>query len=411
MLAPRTPVFLSHAPVPRVHHFALLAMLEAGIRGTLLSAMPLMIYRVYADAEIVSRIYLFIGIISLFVGLLVPWFSTFLPRRWMTTLGGVFYLLGCGTAALAPPAFLPAALGLNAFGTVTFSICLNAYVLDYISRSELGRNESMRMVYSAAPWAIGPITGVWLLDLWTPLPFLVGFGFGLALLVTFWRLRLGDGKQIVRARGPAANPLAYLGRFVRQPRLIAGWLFAVIRSCGWWVYVVYLPIYCIENGLGDRAGAVALSLSNGLLITTPLMLRVVQRLGVRGGVRASFALCATLFLAAWVLSGSPWIAYFSLMLASILLVALDVCGSLPFLMAVKPSERTGMSAVYSSYRDVSGILTPAVAWAVLLVAPVAGVFGACGLAMLGAAHIATKLHPRLGEAKTISAGHQKVTVR
>ena len=31
---------------------------------------------------------------------------------------------------------------------------------------------------------------------------------------------------------------------------------------------------------------------------------------------------------------------------------------MPFLMAVKPSERTEMSAVYSSFRDVSGILTP-----------------------------------------------------
>ena len=32
----------------------------------------------------------------------------------------------------------------------------------------------------------------------------------------------------------SGNPLAFLDRFFRQPRLIAGWLFAVIRSCGWW---------------------------------------------------------------------------------------------------------------------------------------------------------------------------------
>ena len=51
---------------------------------------------------------------------------------------------------------------------------------------------------------------------------------------------------------------------------------------------------------------------------------------------------------------------------------LDVAGGLPFLMAVKPSERTEMAAVYSSFRDVSGILTPGVAWLVLLVAPASG---------------------------------------
>ena len=54
------------------------------------------------------------------------------------------------------------------------------------------------------------------------------------LLAVFWVLRLGNGKQIQRAKKPATNPVAYLGRFFRQPRLIAGWLFAVMRSCGWW---------------------------------------------------------------------------------------------------------------------------------------------------------------------------------
>ena len=44
--------------------------------------------------------------------------------------------------------------------------------------------------------------------------------------------------------------------------LIAGWMFAVMRSCGWWVYVVYLPIFCIEAGLGDKVGGIALSITS-----------------------------------------------------------------------------------------------------------------------------------------------------
>jgi MFS transporter, ACDE family, multidrug resistance protein len=106
------------------------------------------------------------------------------------------------------------------------------------------------MVYAAAPWAIGPMTGVWLHDQWAPAPFLLAGAFAVMLLGAFWVLRLGNGKQIQRAKRPAVNPLGYLGRFFRQPRLIAGWMFAVMRSCGWWVYVVYLPIFCIEAGLG-----------------------------------------------------------------------------------------------------------------------------------------------------------------
>ena len=55
-----------------------------------------------------------------------------------------------------------------------------------------------------------------------------------------------------------------------------------------------------------------------------------------------------------------------------------------------------MAAVYSSFRDVSGIVTPGVAWLVLLVAPVAGIFVAAGVGLLAAWAIAGRLHPRLG---------------
>lgn len=186
---------------------------------------------------------------------------------------------------------MPLAVLLAAMATVTTFVCLNAYVLDYVTRAELGRSQSTQMLYAAAPWALGPVLGVWLRGLWAPAPFVLAAVFVVALIVTFWVLRLGNGRQIARARAPAPNPLAYLGRFVRQPRLVAGWLFAVIRSCGWWVYVVYLPIYCIEAGLGDQVAGVALSLSNALLFTTPFMLAWVGRRSVRHAVRLGFGLC------------------------------------------------------------------------------------------------------------------------
>lgn len=396
MFTPRSPLYLSHSPTPRVQDFALLSSLEAGVRGILLSVMPLVVYRAFGDAALVSGIYFTVGILSLIFGMMVPYMTRFVARRWMFTLGGVFYLIGMALALTGVPWLKAAALMVNALATVTFSVCLNAYVLDYIQRAELGRNESTRMVYSAASWTIGPVLGVWLLNWWAPAPFLVASFFALALIAVFWRLRLGNGKQIARARGPAPNPVAFLGRFVQQPRLVAGWLFAVIRSCGWWVYVVYLPIYAIQNGLGEAIGGIALSLSNGLLFTTPFLLRMVHRSSVRIAVRGTFAFCGVLFLAAWVAAPMPWLVVAALMLASAGLVMLDVCGSLPFLMAVKPSERTEMAAVYSSFRDVSGILTPGVAWLVLLVSPVAGVFGACGVGMWIAWAIAGRLHPRLG---------------
>jgi hypothetical protein len=278
--------------------------------------------------------------------------------------------------------------------TVTCFVCFNAYVLDYVARADLGRTQSLQMVYAAAPWAIGPLAGVWMRAYWGPLPFLVAGAFALLQVAIFLYLRLGNGKQITRAKGPAVNPLAYLGQFFKQPRLIAGWLYAVIRSCGWWVYVVYVPIYCIENGLGETLGGVMLSTTNATLLLSPFMAAWVRRVSVRAAMRGSLAYCAVLFIGASLLSHWPMVGL--LYAGSFGLVMLDVVGGLPFMMSVKPSERSEMAAVYSSFRDVSGIATPGAAWLVLWVAPLGAIFSVSGAAFAGAFVMAGALHSRLG---------------
>ena len=317
-------------------------------------------------------------------------------------MGCGLYLGGMALAIHGGPLTVALSLMCNAMAAVTLFICLNAYVMDYVARADLGRSQSTQMVYAAASWAIGPLLGVWLHTLWAPAPFVLAGLFAATILVVFWWLRLGNGKAISRARGPALNPLAYLGRFAAQPRLIAGWIFAVMRSCGWWVYVVYLPIFCVEAGLGKNVGGTALSITNLLLFAAPFMLRHVRRNSVRLSVRVGFGLCAVLFFGAAVVSPLPWAAVGFCMAASVFLVLLDVVGGLPFLMAVKPSERTEMAAVYSSFRDVSGIMTPGAAYLVLLVAPLPGIFAAAGLGLGAAYLIAGQLHPRLGRPRTVS---------
>jgi MFS family permease len=399
------PEWLRHPPAgvarsPTARAFATLSGVENMIRGTLLSAMPLAIYTALGDAKAVSAVYFSIGIGSLIFGMLLPWINRRVPRRWLYTLGAGFYILGCSFGMIGGP-FMVAALASCTLGTVTCFICLNAYVLDYISKADLGRTETLRMFYSAFAWTVGPVTGVLMWQLWRPLPFLVGAGFAVVLIAVFWWLRLGNGKLIQRARAPAPNPLAYLGRFAAQPRLIAGWMFAVIRSCGWWVYIVYLPIFAIENGLPEKLGGVAVSATNALLFATPLILAWVQRGSVRRAVRAGFLVSGLAFVLGAALAPLPLVTVLVLMVGACFLVLLDVAGGLPFLMAVKPSERTEMAAVYSSFRDVSGILTPGVGALILMVAPLQGLFAAAGAGLLAMYLLAGRLHPMLGIAPSL----------
>ncbi len=390
------PITLRHAGTPKLQHFALLAGMEAAVRGTLISTIPIAVYDAFGSAQNLSTVYFTAGVITLFWGLMVPRLTQIWPRRFVYSAGCLLYLVAMSLFVVGAAWSVQLGILTMSMATVTCFVCFNAYVLDYVPRPDLGRTQSLQMVYAAAPWAIGPLSGVYLRHLWAPLPFLVAGGFAIALLTAFWILRLGNGKQITRAKGPAVNPLAYLGRFFHQPRLIAGWLFAVIRSCGWWVYVVYVPIFCIESGLGDKLGGTMLSVSNATLLLSPFMASWVRRRSVRVALRLALAYCATLFCLATATASVPYATVALLFFGSFGLVMLDVAGGLPFMMAVKPSERSEMAAVYSSFRDVSGIATPGMAWLVLWVAPLNFIFAASGLAFAAAFAIAGRLHPRLG---------------
>ena len=399
MFERRIPEWLRHAPAPSVRGFASLAAFEAVTRGILISVFPIAMYDALQDAALISSIYFLIGIISLLTGLLVPFLNRKIPRRWMYSIGASGFVVGAFLAVIGTPEMIILALILSSLATVTTFVCFNAYVLDYISRVELGKCETLRMFYSALGWTVGPVLGVVLWGWWKPAPFLISGTSEMIMLGVFLYLPMGNGKLITRSKREPTNPVAYLGRFFQQPRLIAGWLFAVIRSCGWWAYVVYLPIFAVENGLGDSLGGILLSVTNAALFLSPMMLRWMQKRSVRYSVQTGFAACAILFTSASIAAAAPTATIALLFAGSFFLILLDICAGLPFLMAVKPSERTEMSAVYSSFRDVSGILTPGVAWLILLTAPISGIFAAAGIASLLAWGIAGRLHPRLGDAR------------
>jgi ACDE family multidrug resistance protein len=246
--------WLRHAPAPSVRGFAVLAGFEAVTRGILISVFPVAMYSALQDAAQISSIYFVIGIISLVAGLLVPFLNRYILRRWMYAVGTSGFVAGAGLAVIGTPEMIVLSLVLNSLASVITFVCFNAYVLDYIARIELGKCETLRMFHSALGWTVGPVLGIMLWGWWPPAPFLISGAAAVGMLGVFLFMRMGNGKLITRAKRPTPNPLAFLGRFFQQPRLIAGWLFAVIRSCGWWAYVVYLPIFAVENNLGDQLG-------------------------------------------------------------------------------------------------------------------------------------------------------------
>lgn len=388
--------FLRRSLVPGVEGFALLGGAEAVVRGMVLSAFPLLMYRAYGDAALVSRFYFGVGTGSLFAVMMAPQLIRYLPRMWVYSGGVSLYLVGA-LLGMVGGRLIGAALLCNAMAAAITFVCFNAYVLDYVGKAQFSRMESLRLLCGGIGWTVGPFLGVWLLQFWSGAPFVVTGVFAALMLVLFWRMNPGEGRVIHRAKRASANPLVFLRRFFSQPRLVAGWLFTLIRSCGWWVYFVYVGIYAVESGLPDTVGGLTTSLANLGLFLAPLMLRWVLKRPVRDALRFGFLTSGIAFILAAGFSPLPWLTIGTLLVGSFSLVLLDICAGLPFLMSVKPSQRTEMSAVYSSFRDVSGIVSPGIAWLVLKVAPVPAIFAVTGLGLLIAWAIASQLHPRLGQ--------------
>lgn len=380
-----------------VHQFALLASCEAAARSLLISVYPILMYRRLGDAKAVSEAYFGIGLAALAVAMLTPMIGRFIPRRFLYSGAGFLMFSANMTGLFGGLALVPLAVLMNSVALVVLTICLSAYLMDFIERSSMGKNEARRLVYSGAAWSIGPFLGVWLMDRQPAAPFIASSAFVALQMAYFWHLRLGNGKVIAKAiRGPG-NPLKFLPRFFRQPLLVAGWLFAVIRSVGWAIFMIYLPIFAVEAGMNSQIGGLSMSVANSFLFLTPFVLRFLHATSVRLTIFAGFAGSGALFLAAMAASGQPPLTILLLVAATMFLVSLDVSGGLPFLMSVKPSERSEMAAIYATFRDVSAVVSPGFARLILGFAPLAAVFGACGLALLACAGLSRQLHPRLGK--------------
>lgn len=391
-----------------IRQFAFLAALEATARSLLISVYPILMYRSLGDAKKVSEAYFAIGLAALAVALLTPWIGRFVPRRFLYTGAGATMFSASMAGLFGGLKLIPLAVAMNAMALVVLTIVLSAYLMDFIERTAMGRNEATRLIYSGLAWSVGPYLGVWLMDRYPSAPFVLSGVASVVQMAWFWYLRLGDGKVVAKATKPPANPFAFLPRFFRQPLLVAGWTFAVMRSVGWAIFMIYLPIYAVEAGMDSSIGGLSMSIANAFLFLTPVVMRLLSATTVRTMISVGFAGAGALFISATLFAGAPPAAVTLLIAATVFLVSLDVTGGLPLLMSVKPSERAEAAAVYATFRDASAVISPGFARVILAFGPVPAVFGACGLALIGCAALARRLHPRLGRRRPARARESAV---
>jgi MFS family permease len=148
-------------------------------------------------------------------------------------------------------------------------------------------------------------------------------------------------------------------------------------------------------GLGEMAGGALVSAGVAMVFTVMFWGRIGRKYGFRRLLMAGFATSGIASIAAFLLADSPWVGGLVLVITALCTASIDGAGNVPFFRAVRPFEREQMTGVFSTYRDMSQLLPPALFAVLLLFLPVHAVFGVAGLWMLCVAWLCRYIPRRL----------------
>ena len=393
----RRPLWLQRFQAPGARSLAALYAMESFARATVVSLIPIEALRLLENARSVSMLFLVVSFAGLAATLTVPWLVRKLARRWVYTLGAIMLAGATASMTVGTLPFLALGLVLRIGAVVMMTVCLSLYILDHVERTEYTRAEPRRLMYAGVAWMIGPTLGAWLSEavgLWAT--YLLSSVAALACLTYFWRLRLRDTETLTVFQGHSPNPFRHVARYAQQPRLVFAWIAAVGRYVWWVMFFIYLPIYVVESGFSRVAAGALISAGTGFLLLLPLFARFVRRFGIRAVLRIGFTVSGVLTISAALLAGWPVLAIAVLLVSTLAMISLDAVANLPFMLLVRRGERTEMTTVYSTYRDIGEICTPALFTVLLTFAALPAVFAATGVLMLALSLLARTVHPRLG---------------
>ena len=393
----RPAVWTTRLTTPGAGAFAVLFGLEALGRAVVTAALPLQSLRLMGSDEGVSLLFLVGSVSAVSMAFIVPRVVERLGRARLCTLAILLIASAAGLFALGA---LPSqVLGFicRSCGVAALYAGLSMFIMEHIRRQELGRSEPLRMLSVGLGWTVGPLLGVQIEATWGEVaPFLASACIGLLLLGYFWILRFRN-LPIVQAapRQRGESPLANIGTFFSQPRLLLAWLHGTGRGIFWLCFVIYTPLYAHATGLGADIGGLLVSIGSGFMILVPTWGWFARRFGIRWISLLAFPVAALSCLAAGLLADQPWLGGAMLVTAAAAMTIIDGYGNALFLRACRPSQRGALTPIFSSHRDV-GDITQAALFALLLsFFPIQVVFVTVGLVLAGLALLSLKINPRL----------------
>ena len=382
---------------PSAPAFLVLFTFDTIARAVLITVLPLQAYALLGTAQSVSVLYLAASAFGLCASLSVPWLVKAVGRRGAVICGSLCLVAAVVLFSLQALWALLLGLVLQMFGGATINIYLNLYILDNVPKADLTRFEPNRMLLAGFGWMAGPYLGIALAERAAPwLPFALSGIFSLLLLGYLLLIGVPRARDERKDTGTGTNPLRFVRRFFAQPRLSLAWLLSVGRSAWWNMFFIYAPIYAVETGLGKEAGGLITSIGSAGLFTVTFWGWMGRRNGIRWLLILGYVATAVTSALVGLTMAWPYLGAALLVASAFAASITDGPGNVPFLRAVHPHERAGMTSVYATYRETGRLSVPAVYSVVLLVFPLSAVFITGGATMLVLAYFSRYLPHRFG---------------
>lgn len=344
---------------------------------------PIQALRLLGDAQAVSILFFAVSIVGVAGAFVVPSIAHNLGRRSIFVVGGTCVVASSILLSLDDTIPLIAGIAFRTFGFLSLDVAFEIAIMERIPRRDLARFEPARIFFMGIAFLVGPWLGVWLslrVGLWTPFALLAI----LTVLVCVLTLRSGlaDQPKGKRVGWRSPNPLRFIPRFVRQPRLRLAWLLTFGRSAWWTMFFIYAPIFCVESGLGEEMAGIILSAGSATILLVPLFGRLGRRVGLRPVLAIGYLSTGLVTILIAVVADHPWTGVAFILAATVCAALIDAAGNALFMRAVHPHERAEMASVFMTYREAGQLVPPGVFAMLLSVFALPVVFVASGVSMV-----------------------------
>ena len=367
--------------VPFSIALALLYIPTGLVRGMMISLLPLQALELLGSAQKVSVMYLLVGIGGIGIVLTIPRLCRRVGSRRVFDLGVICTIVSMAVLPFVSSVTFFIGMLLHFLAVASFEIATMLFLMTALKRDEYKFFEPYRVICAASGFVVGPVASIYLRDnVGQSVPYALTAMFAIAGWFYVRYLKVGDiGPSPVTL---SSNPLTYIHRFFSQRRLAIAYTISIGRYAWWVMFFIYVPIYAASTELGALVGGLLVSVGTAATWLAPLWGRLGRRIGLRRLFIISSFGTGVLTLVAAISAGAPTLCALVLLLAAIVATMSDGASHLPFYRATRGRERTEMSGVYATHRDLGQLLPPTIFAFILKFLPLPVVFFTGGFMML-----------------------------